>query len=78
MALQTDGGIDSTELGQARTSGYGDADGSHLSRRQSRRGSEGYGQDLSLPQTDGGKNAWLFLAGSFSIEALVWGEPSLL
>lgn len=28
----------------------------------------------SLPEVDGGKDAWLFLAGSFFIEALVWGE----
>ncbi|KAG7006412.1 hypothetical protein G7Y79_00015g040020 [Physcia stellaris] len=29
----------------------------------------------SLPAVDGGKGAWLFLAGSFFIEALVWGFP---
>jgi len=74
MAFQTDDVIALTELGQARTSGYGDANGSQLSRRQSRRGSEGHGQDFSLPRADGGKDAWLFLAGCFSIEALVWGE----
>ena len=28
----------------------------------------------SLPAVDGGKEAWLFLAGSFFIEALVWGK----
>lgn len=31
-------------------------------------------QEFSLPQADGGLSAWLFLAGCFSIEALVWGE----
>lgn len=29
---------------------------------------------LSLPRADGGKDAWLFLAGAFAIEALVWGK----
>lgn len=27
-----------------------------------------------LPRVDGGKDAWLFLAGCFLIEALTWGE----
>jgi hypothetical protein len=31
-------------------------------------------QEFSLPQADGGLKAWLFLAGCFTIEALVWGE----
>jgi hypothetical protein len=30
--------------------------------------------EFSLPRADGGKQAWLFLAGCFFIEALVWGE----
>jgi hypothetical protein len=29
--------------------------------------------DLQLSPVDGGKDAWLFLAASFMIEALVWG-----
>ncbi|KAL9586794.1 MAG: hypothetical protein Q9212_000680 [Teloschistes hypoglaucus] len=28
-----------------------------------------------VPRPDGGKDAWLFLAGGFSVEALVWGFP---
>jgi hypothetical protein len=28
---------------------------------------------FSLPQADGGKEAWLFLAAGFIVEALVWG-----
>jgi len=78
MASQIEDGIALTELGHSMTSGYGDVDGSHLSRRQSRIGDESHGQDFSLPQADGGRDAWLFLAGCFSIEALVWGEWSLL
>lgn len=30
-----------------------------------------------LPPVDGGKDAWLFLAASFVIEALVWGEYAI-
>ncbi|KAJ4125906.1 hypothetical protein NW765_001681 [Fusarium oxysporum] len=29
----------------------------------------------SLPPVDGGKDAWLFLAASFMVEALTWGFP---
>ena len=32
-------------------------------------------QANSLPRTDGGKDAWLALAGSFVLEGLVWGFP---
>lgn len=28
----------------------------------------------SLPPVDTGKDAWLFLAASFMVEALIWGE----
>ena len=30
-------------------------------------------QSISLPPVDGGRAAWLFLAGSFVIETLLWG-----
>jgi hypothetical protein len=33
--------------------------------------------EFSLPKADGGKDAWLFLAACFTVEALVWGESSL-
>ena len=29
---------------------------------------------FSLPQADGGKDAWLFLASTFIFEAITWGE----
>ncbi|KAF5021962.1 hypothetical protein F66182_6002 [Fusarium sp. NRRL 66182] len=32
-------------------------------------------QVSSLPPVDGGKEAWLFLAASFMVEALTWGFP---
>jgi hypothetical protein len=30
--------------------------------------------DVSLLEADGGKDAWLFLAAAFVVEALVWGQ----
>lgn len=32
------------------------------------------GYEFSLPQADGGKDAWLFLTACFIVEALVWGK----
>lgn len=32
------------------------------------------GNGFSLPPTDGGKDAWLFLLAAFVLEALVWGN----
>lgn len=34
---------------------------------------DGPQREFSLPRADGGKDAWLFLAGCFFVEALVWG-----
>jgi hypothetical protein len=36
--------------------------------------------EFSLPPTDSGKDAWLFLAACWAVEALVWGRcsPSFL
>lgn len=34
--------------------------------------------DFSLPPADGGKQAYLFLAGAFAVEALTWGKILLL
>lgn len=31
-------------------------------------------QQFSLPRADGGRDAWLFLAATFILEALVWGK----
>lgn len=30
--------------------------------------------EFSLPPADGGKDAWLFLAAVFVVDALVWGK----
>ncbi|KAF2278820.1 MFS general substrate transporter [Westerdykella ornata] len=34
------------------------------------------GNGFSLPPTDGGKDAWLFLFACFILEALIWGFPA--
>lgn len=35
----------------------------------------GHGRhEFSLPPTDSGKDAWMFLVASFVMEAFVWGE----
>lgn len=31
-------------------------------------------EGFSLPPTDGGKDAWLFLFSCFMLEAMVWGS----
>lgn len=36
-------------------------------------GPEHRGHEFSLPRADGGKDAWLFLAAGFVVEAMVWG-----
>lgn len=33
-----------------------------------------YHHEFSLPPVDRGKDAWLFLAACFVVEALVWGK----
>ncbi|KAF2877389.1 major facilitator superfamily domain-containing protein [Massariosphaeria phaeospora] len=33
-------------------------------------------EGFSLPPTDGGKDAWLFLLACFMLEALIWGFPA--
>lgn len=34
--------------------------------------------EFSLPPVDRGKDAWLFLAACFTVEALVWGMMHLI
>lgn len=31
-------------------------------------------REFSLPPADGGKDAWLYLAAAFVVEALTWGS----
>jgi hypothetical protein len=34
----------------------------------------GVSHEFSLPAVDSGRDAWLFLAACFVMEALIWGE----
>jgi len=40
-------------------------------------GQSGEAEAVALPRADGGKDAWMFLAACFTIEALVWGTSSV-
>lgn len=57
---------------RARSSGYEENGQIGVNRRRSHAGQQELEQ-ISLPRADGGKAAWLFLTGSFFIEALIWG-----
>ena len=62
-----------SNIGRALASGY-EEDGL---RRVQNRHSHPHGpedEQVSLAKADGGKDAWLFLAGCFCIDALTWGE----
>jgi MFS family permease len=74
MTSQSADNIALTELGHVRTSDHDVASGPSMERRRTNH-SGGPRQEISLPRADGGKDAWLFLAGCFCIEALVWGFP---
>jgi hypothetical protein len=47
---------------------------SNQEETENQRLDEQHGPEFSLPQADGGKDAWLFLAACFIVEALVWGK----
>ncbi len=54
--------------------GYDEYSQSRLERAASPGDQDNQHIGFSLPRADGGKDAWLFLAGAFAIEALVWGK----
>ncbi|KAI0386854.1 MFS general substrate transporter [Hypomontagnella monticulosa] len=54
--------------------GYTTTSGENTPQHDDSQPGEGV-QEFSLPPVDGGKDAWLFLAACFAIEALVWGFP---
>ena len=61
------------DRGRAFASGHEESGLQHAqSRRSNPHGPEN--EPISPPKADGGKDAWLFLAGCFCIEALTWGE----
>lgn len=41
-------------------------------------GPEHRAHESPLPPADGGKDAWLFLAAGFVVEAMVWGELKIM
>jgi len=57
----------------------GNSDGEYFSALTAPRHNEDGMQrhEFSLPPVDGGKDAWLFLAACFAVDALVWGMCSL-
>lgn len=46
---------------------------SHIGNQPPPENEQPHGPEFSLPRADGGKDAWLFLACCFCIEALIWG-----
>jgi hypothetical protein len=49
-------------------------DQSQFELDSSSRGNEEVEHESLLPPTDGGKDAWQFLAAAFVIEILIWGR----
>ena len=60
-------------LDHAQASGYDVSISGSVSRRVAD-SQEHETHEEHLPRPDGGTRAWLFLAGSFMIEALIWGR----
>ena len=65
-------GIGLTDYSRTQASGYEESGQSSLHNRALRVDEQEH-EEISLPAADGGGRAWLFLAGSFMIEALIWG-----
>lgn len=61
------------DLDRAQASGYDVSRSGNVSRRIAD-SQEHEAREEHLPRPDGGTRAWLFLAGSFMIEALIWGK----
>lgn len=78
METGRNGDVHLTAFSPTNASGHQRDDGSHLEHRRSSAGEDSHGQEFSLPRVDGGRNAWLCLAGCFCIEALVWGRQLAL
>ena len=74
MASAVEGGVELRELSYSGTTQVEERERDSLSNVHSQRRDDAYRQEFSLPQADGGKDAWLFLACSFLVEAVVWGE----
>lgn len=73
MASTTGDEIALANLDQPRVSGVEEDGQSHVLDQPSLENEQTHGPEFSLPRADGGKDAWLFLACCFCIEALIWG-----
>ena len=62
-----------SNLARAVASGY-EENGLHGVQSRHSHPHELQNEHVSPPKADGGRDAWLFLAGCFCIEALTWGE----
>ena len=60
-------------LGSSRSSGY-EEDGRQSIHSRRSRDVEPELEQVALAPADGGRQAWMFLLGCFSIEALIWGK----
>jgi hypothetical protein len=58
-------------------SGRNDSNMEQADERAQSEGNTGEHSTASYPPADRGKDAWLFLASCFMLEALVWGFPSI-
>lgn len=74
METGRNGDVHLADFSSTNALGHQGDGGSHLEHRRSSAGEDGHAQEFSLPRVDGGRNAWLCLAGCFCIEALVWGR----
>ena len=77
MDHQAASDISLSEYPRSIRSDHGESGSTLDDERQLQQASQdgnGRRQEFSLPRADGGKDAWLFLAGCFMIEALVWGK----
>ena len=78
MASWERDGISLREINRTHNPGYVEPREANAQRSGSLWENDRPTQEFSLPPVDGGKYAWLFLAGCFTIEALVWGKPFVL
>lgn len=69
-------GTELPNLHSVRSSGFQEGSQESL---HSRRGLQRQGEQEQVPlaQADGGRQAWMFLLGSFFIEGLTWGTSIL-
>lgn len=73
IELQPTGRNSGADIGTGAVSSASDV-GSSTSNPDNSLENQLQNQEFSLPPVDGGKDALLFLAAAFMLEALVWGQ----